>query len=439
MSTFYLQTWGCQMNVYDSGRLRDLMTSRGHAETDDVAAADAVILITCAVREKPREKVISQLFAWLSENRYKPGAVVCVGGCVAALEGEALLKRAPMVRVVFGPQTIHRVPDMIEEARRSGARLADVSFPAGEKFGFLPFPNPRGRASAFVTVMEGCSNFCSYCVVPRARGPEFSRSPESVLAEIAGLAAAGVKEICLIGQNVNSYRGAGSDGRTVNFAELLYRAAEEPGVERIRFTTSNPQDFTDELARAYADLPQLAGAAHIPAQSGSNRILKAMNRRYTRERYIEVAEKLGAARPGISITTDFIVGFPGETEEDFAQTMDLVETVGFDRSFSFVFSPRPGTPAAAMADPTPLTVKKERLYRLQAALESLALHRSRAMFGTVQRTLAEGPAEKEPGMLRGRADCGRTVIFKGDPALAGTFVSVRVTGVAGHTLRGETI
>lgn len=438
MTKYFIQTWGCQMNVYDSDRIRDLLNTHGYNETTEITEAGIVILVTCAIREKAQEKVFNQLFSWKAQNQYRKGAIVCVGGCVASQEGEKILKRAPMVSVVFGPQTIHRLPNIIEQVQATGERKVDVSFPAIEKFDFLPTPKNSG-STAFVTIMEGCSNFCSYCVVPYTRGPEVSRNVDNILQEITALTQAGAREINLLGQNVNSFRGLYSDGTECSFAELLYLTASIEGVERIRFTTSNPHDLSDEVIQAFAELPQLANAIHLPVQNGSNRILKAMNRKYTREHYIALTQKLRAVRPDISISTDFIVGFPGETDADFADTMDLINTVKFDQSFSFIFSPRPNTPAATMEDTTPLEVKKARLYELQAAINNQAQIYSREMLGTTQKVLVDGFSVKDETELRGRTDNNRTVNFAGTSDLIGTFVEVKITDVMSHTLRGELV
>lgn len=438
MTKYFIQTWGCQMNVYDSDRIRDLLNTRGYNETTEITEAGIVILVTCAIREKAQEKVFNQLFSWKAQNQYREGAIVCVGGCVASQEGEKILKRAPMVSVVFGPQTIHRLPNIIEQVQTTGERKVDVSFPAIEKFDFLPTPKNSG-STAFVTIMEGCSNFCSYCVVPYTRGPEVSRNVDNILEEITALTQAGAREINLLGQNVNSFRGLYSDGTECSFAELLYLTAGIEGVERIRFTTSNPHDLSDEVIQAFAELPQLANAIHLPVQNGSNRILKAMNRKYTCEHYIALTQKLRAVRPDISISTDFIVGFPGETDDDFADTMDLINTVKFDQSFSFIFSPRPNTPAATMEDTTPLEVKKARLYELQAAINNQAQIYSHEMLGTTQKVLVDGFSVKDETELRGRTDNNRTVNFAGTSDLIGTFVEVKITDVMSHTLRGELV
>lgn len=439
MQNFFIQTWGCQMNEYDSNRIRDLLGSQGLKETDKINEADVVVLVTCAIREKAQEKVFSQLFAWKSQKLYKDDVTVCVGGCVASQEGEAILKRAPMVSVVFGPQTIHRLPSMIEEARTKHSRLVDVSFPQVEKFEFLPNPLARNKATAFVTIMEGCSNFCTYCVVPYTRGAEVSRNVEGILAEISHLTSQGVKEINLIGQNVNSYRGTYEDGTPCNFAELLYLVAGIEGVERIRFTTSNPHDLSDDIIEAFKDLPQIVNSLHLPVQSGSNRVLKLMNRKYTREKYLEVIKKLREVRPNIYISTDFIVGFPGETDEDFEDTLSLIREVNFDQSFSFIYSKRPNTPAKDFEDNTPLEVKKERIYNLQALINNQAARYSREMLGTIQTVLVEGTSIKDDNELRAKTENNRTVNFKGSKDLIGQLINVKITDVFTNSLRGELV
>lgn len=439
MQNFFIQTWGCQMNEYDSNRIRDLLGSQGLKETDKINEADVVVLVTCAIREKAQEKVFSQLFAWKSQKLYKDDVTVCVGGCVASQEGEAILKRAPMVSVVFGPQTIHRLPSMIEETRTKHSRLVDVSFPQVEKFEFLPNPLARNKATAFVTIMEGCSNFCTYCVVPYTRGAEVSRNVEGILAEISHLTSQGVKEINLIGQNVNSYRGTYEDGTPCNFAELLYLVAGIEGVERIRFTTSNPHDLSDEIIEAFKDLPQIVNSLHLPVQSGSNRVLKLMNRKYTREKYLEVIKKLREVRPNIYISTDFIVGFPGETDEDFEDTLSLIREVNFDQSFSFIYSKRPNTPAKDFEDNTPLEVKKERIYKLQALINNQAARYSREMLGTIQTVLVEGTSIKDDNELRAKTENNRTVNFKGSKDLIGQLINVKITDVFTNSLRGELV
>ena len=397
MTTFFIQTWGCQMNEYDSDRIRDLLKSQNWQETPEIAEADIVVLVTCAVRKKAEDKVYNQLFSWKHKKMLKEKAIICFGVCVASEDGRKVLSEAPMV------------------------------------------PSGRNGSSAFVTIMEGCSNFCTYCIVPYTRGQEMSRSPEAVLNEIRILTAQGIREINLLGQNVNSYSGVYASGEQCNFAELLYLVAEIPGVERIRFTTSNPHDLSDEIITAFRDLPQIAGSLHLPVQSGSDRILRLMGRKYDRERYFEVVTKLREARPGISISSDFIVGFPGETAADFRDTMDLVDRVRFDQSFSFIYSPRPGTPAAALEDNVSLDEKKERLYELQNRINFFAQTYSREMLDTVQNVLVDGLSVKNTQELRGRTDNNRTVNFPGDPALIGTFRNVKITYVMAHTLRGELV
>ena len=439
MTKFFIQTWGCQMNEYDSDRIRDLLKSQNWQETPEIAEADIVVLVTCAVRKKAEDKVYNQLFSWKHKKLLKEKAIICFGGCVASEDGKKVLSEAPMVSVVFGPQTIHRLVSMINEVRETGRKVVDVSFPDIEKFDFLPSPSGRNGSSAFVTIMEGCSNFCTYCIVPYTRGQEMSRSPEAVLEEIRILTDQGIREINLLGQNVNSYSGVYASGERCNFAELLYLVAEIPGVERIRFTTSNPHDLTDEIITAFRDLPQIASSLHLPVQSGSDRILRLMGRKYDREKYFEVVTKLRDARPGISISSDFIVGFPGETAADFRDTMDLVDQVRFDQSFSFIYSPRPGTPAASLEDNVSLTEKKERLYELQNRINFFAQTYSREMLDTVQNVLVDGLSVKNSQELRGRTDNNRTVNFPGDPALIGTFRTVKITYVMAHTLRGELV
>ncbi len=439
MTQFYIQTWGCQMNEYDSDRIRDLLKAQLWQETSEISAADIVVLVTCAVRKKAEDKVYNQLFSWKHQKILKEKAVICLGGCVASEDGQKALAKAPMVSVVFGPQTIHRLVSMIKEVQETGKRLVDVAFPAIEKFDFLPSPAGRQGSSAFVTIMEGCSNFCTYCSVPYTRGQEMSRSPEAVIEEIKILVSQGIREINLLGQNVNSYCGVYAGGQICNFAELLYLTAEIPGVERIRFTTSNPHDLSDEIITAFRDLPSIANSLHLPVQSGSDRILKLMGRKYDRERYFEVVSKLRAARPNISLSSDFIVGFPGETEQDFRDTMDLIDRVRFDQSFSFIYSPRPGTPAAAMEDNVPLAEKKERLYELQSRINFFAQTYSREMLDTVQKVLIDGISVRSAQELRGRTDNNRTVNFPGDPELIGSFRNVKITYVMAHTLRGELV
>ncbi|MGQ9684943.1 MAG: tRNA (N6-isopentenyl adenosine(37)-C2)-methylthiotransferase MiaB [Thiobacillaceae bacterium] len=433
----FIKTFGCQMNEYDSARMADLLcAAEGYETTDDPEAADVILFNTCSVREKAQEKVFTDLGMIKHLKRHKPGLIIGVGGCVASQEGEAIVRRAPYVDVVFGPQTLHRLPQMIDRRRATGRAQVDVSFPEIEKFDALPPARVEGP-TAFVSVMEGCSKYCSFCVVPYTRGEEVSRPLADVLAEVASLAVSGVKEVTLLGQNVNAYRGAMDDGETADFALLLELTAEIPGIERIRFTTSHPREFTDRLIDVYARVPKLANHLHLPVQSGSDRILAAMKRGYTALEYKSIIRRLRAVRPDISIATDFIVGFPGEREADFEATMDLIDEVGFDNSFSFVYSPRPGTPAANLADDTHQEVKLARLYRLQEKIRARADAISAAMVGTVQRILVEGPSKKDPGELSGRTENNRVVNFAGHPRLIGHMVEVTITRALPNSLRGE--
>ena len=435
----FIKTFGCQMNEYDSAKMADVLRAeKGIEATDNPEEADVLLLNTCSVREKAQEKVFHQLGRWRSLKRLKPELIIGVGGCVASQEGDAILKRAPYVDVVFGPQTLHRLPQLIDARRASGRSQVDISFPEIEKFDYLPEARVEG-VSAFVSVMEGCSKYCSYCIVPYTRGAEESRPFDDVIAEAAQLAAQSVKEITLLGQNVNAYRGRMHDGETADLALLLHYLAEIPGIERLRFTTSHPVEFSPSLIEAYAAIPKLASFLHLPVQSGSDRVLAAMKRGYTALEYKSKIRKLRAARPDISISTDFIVGFPGETDADFEATMKLVEEVGFDASFSFIYSPRPGTPAAELPDTTPHEVKLERLMRLQAKIEEQAQAISRDMVGTVQRILVEGASRKDQGELFGRTANNRVVNFAGQPRLAGQFVEVTITAALPHSLRGEVV
>jgi tRNA-2-methylthio-N6-dimethylallyladenosine synthase len=407
----YIKTFGCQMNEYDSARLADaLAASHGLEPTEDPAQADVLLLNTCSVREKAQEKVFSQLGAWRELKQQRPDIVIGVGGCVAAQEGAQILRRAPIVDLVFGPQTLHRLPQMLDGVLATRRPAVDVSFPEIEKFDRLPQPRADG-VRAFVSIMEGCSKYCSFCVVPYTRGEEFSRPFDDVLAEVVHLAERGVREVILLGQNVNAYRGARHDGETADLALLIRYLAEIDGIGRIRFTTSHPQVFGERLIAAFAEVPKLAGHLHLPVQSGSDRILALMKRGYTALEYKSKIRKLRAVRPDISITTDFIVGFPGETEADFAASMALMEEVGFDTSFSFLYSPRPGTPAAELPDETSREVKAQRLARLQRRNLEMAAAISRGMVGTVQRILVEGPARKSPWQLCGRTENNRVVNF----------------------------
>jgi len=433
----YVQTFGCQMNEYDSARMVDVLReSAGLEPTDDPELADVVLLNTCSVREKAQEKVFSHLGVWRELKLRKPELVIGVGGCVASQEGEGILQRAPFVDVVFGPQTLHRLPELIAERRRSSRPQVDISFPEIEKFDVLPPPRAEG-ATAYVSIMEGCSKYCSFCVVPYTRGEEVSRPFEQVMLEVRGLAAQGVREIHLLGQNVNAYRGEMDDGGEADLALLIEAVAALPGVGRIRFTTSHPLEFTDRLAEAYARIPQLANFLHLPVQSGSDRILAAMKRGYTALEFKAKVRKLRAARPDICLSSDFIVGFPGETERDFEATMQLVRDVGIDQSFSFIYSRRPGTPAASLADDVPAEVKHERLLRLQALLNENAQNISLAMVGTTQRVLVERHAKKGEGMLAGRTENMRWVNFQAPDELLGQFVDVVITEVMRNSLRGR--
>jgi len=433
----YIETFGCQMNEYDSAKMRDvLQASGGYELTTDPALADVLLLNTCSIREKAQEKVFSELGRWRPLKEKRPGVMIGVGGCVASQEGEALQKRAPFVDIVFGPQTLHRLPALLDAARASHSPVMDISFPEIEKFDALPEPRAEG-VKAFVSVMEGCSKYCTFCVVPYTRGEEVSRPLEDVLAEITALARQGVREVNLLGQNVNAYQGATADGDTVDFALLLYYVAAIAGIDRIRYTTSHPVEFTDSLIEAYAEIPQLVDHLHLPVQSGSDRILSLMKRGHHRDDYIEKIRKLREVRPNISLSSDFIIGFPGETDEDFAQTMDLIETLGFDHSFSFIYSARPGTPAAEMEDGVSVEVKRERLARLQARIVTMAAAISRNMVGTVQRVLVEGVSRKDYAQMSGRTENNRVVNFAGHPKLVGQFVHVVITEAMPNSLRGR--
>ena len=437
MPRVYLKTYGCQMNEYDSARMADVLREAGGYEsTDDPAAADLLLLNTCSVREKAQEKVFSLLGQWRALKHARPGVIIGVGGCVASQEGEGITERAPFVDLVFGPQTLHRLPAMIEQLRADGRAVVDVSFPEIEKFDCLPEPRAAG-ATAFVSVMEGCSKYCTFCVVPYTRGEEVSRPVTQVMTEIRRLAAQGVCEVTLLGQNVNAYRGELAGGGHADLAALIYHVAAVPGVERIRFTTSHPVEFRDSLIEAYRDVPQLASYLHLPVQSGSDRILALMKRGHTALEYKQKIRRVREARPGISLSSDFIVGFPGETERDFEATMGLIEELGFDQSFSFIYSRRPGTPAASLPDDVPHEVKQARLERLQARIDANALAISRAMVGSVQRVLVERPAKRDPRQLAGRTGNNRWVNFDGSPALLGRFVDVLITEAMPNSLRGR--
>ncbi len=435
---FWIETHGCQMNEYDSARIAELLAAEGYDRTPLETEADLLLLNTCSVREKPQEKVFSRLGQWKALKRQKPGLLIAVGGCVASQEGEAILARAPFVDLVFGPQTLHRLPELIAARRETGEPQVDVSFPEIEKFDRLPEPRAEGP-TAFVSIMEGCSKYCSFCVVPYTRGEEVSRPFADVLLEVAALADQGVREITLLGQNVNAYRGLTPDGETADLAMLIRAIARIPGIGRIRYTTSHPLEFGEALIRVHGEEEKLAPFVHLPVQSGSDRILAAMKRGYTVLQYKDIIRRLRAARPGISVSSDFIVGFPGESERDFRQTLDLVEEIGFDQSFSFLYSRRPGTPAASLPDDTPPEVKKERLHRLQDALERHARRISEAMVGTVERVLVEGPSKRDPRELTGRTGNMRHVNFAAPSALIGHFVNVRIAAALSHSLRGRLV
>ena len=434
----WIRTFGCQMNEYDSLKMSEVLAAaQGYEVTDDPEQADVILFNTCSVREKAQEKVFSDLGR--VKHLKNKGALIGVGGCVASQEGEAIIERAPYVDVVFGPQTLHRLPRLLEARAMQGRPQVDVAFPEIEKFDHLP-PARVDGASAFVSIMEGCSKYCSYCVVPYTRGEEVSRPLDDVLVEVAALAEQGVKEVNLLGQNVNAYRGRmGDTAETADFALLLDYVAGIPGIERIRFTTSHPNEFTQRLIDAYAAVPKLVNHLHLPVQHGSDRILGAMKRGYTALEYKSIVRRLRAVRPGISLSSDFIVGFPGESDDDFARTMKLVEEIGFDTSFSFIFSPRPGTPAAVLRDDTPRQVKLARLQRLQAAIESNARRIGASRVGTVQRILVEGRSKKDPAELMGRTECNRVVNFDGGlsaSGLVGKMIDVTITAALPHSLRG---
>jgi tRNA-2-methylthio-N6-dimethylallyladenosine synthase len=432
----YIKTFGCQMNEYDSDKMADVMhAAQGYEPTLDVEQADLILFNTCSVREKAQEKVFSDLGR--VKHLKKKGVLIGVGGCVASQEGAAIIQRAPYVDVVFGPQTLHRLPELLRQRASQDRPQVDISFPEIEKFDNLPAARVEG-CTAFVSIMEGCSKYCSYCVVPYTRGEEMSRPFEDVLVEVAGLADQGVKEVTLLGQNVNAYRGPmGSTGDIADFALLLEYVADIPGIERIRYTTSHPNEFTPRLIEAYARIPKLVSHLHLPVQHGSDRILMAMKRGYTAMEYKSTVRKLKAIRPEMAMSSDFIVGFPGETEEDFGKMMKLIDDIGFDNSFSFIFSPRPGTPAATLQDDTPHAVKLKRLQQLQAVIEANIRSISASRVGTVQRILVEGPSRKDASEMAGRTDCNRVVNFKGPAGLAGQMVDIAITDANPHSLRGE--
>ncbi len=435
----FIKTFGCQMNEYDSARMADVLVDAYALEiTQQPDDADVILLNTCSIREKAQEKVFSQLGMWKPLKRARPDLVIGVGGCVASQEGDAIVKRAPFVDVVFGPQTLHRLPELIERTRKQRKPVIDISFPEIEKFDCLPEPRAEGP-SAFVSIMEGCSKYCSFCVVPYTRGEEFSRPFDDVIVEIATLARQGVKEVNLLGQNVNAYRGPMHDGTICDLATLIQYVAVIDGIERIRFTTSHPVEFTDALITAYAEVPQLANYLHLPVQSGSDRILSLMKRSYTSLEYKQKVRKLREARADISLSSDFIVGFPGETEADFEATMNLIEEVNFDQSFSFIYSRRPGTPAASYPDEVSHEVKQRRLLRLQATIDEQASRIGSRMIGTTQRVLVERPAKKDARQLAGRTENNRWVNFDGDRRLIGQFVDLVITEALPNSLRGRVV
>ncbi len=438
----FIRTFGCQMNEYDSAKMADVLNAEsGAVSTDTPEDADVILFNTCSVREKAQEKVFSDLGRVKHLKQLNPDLVIGVGGCVASQEGAAIVARAPYVDVVFGPQTLHRLPQLIARRRATGRPQVDISFPEIEKFDHLPPPRVEG-ASAFVSIMEGCSKYCSFCVVPYTRGEEVSRPLDDVLTDVADLAAQGVKDVTLLGQNVNAYVGHLDDGTRADFALLLEYVHEIPGIERIRYTTSHPKEFTQRLIDAYGRLPKLVSHVHLPVQSGSDRILAAMKRGYTTLEYKSIIRRLRAVRPDVSLSSDFIVGFPGETDDDFERTMKLVQELRFDASFSFIYSKRPGTPAADLADDTPAEVKLARLQRLQAVIESEQRRVSEAMVGSVQRVLVEGPSRKDPSDLMGRSENNRIVNFPGGPdaaRLVGQMIDVAIVEAYAHSLRGAVV
>jgi len=435
----YIQTNGCQMNEYDSDKMRDvLLASHGMELTDIPEQADVLLLNTCSIRERAQEKVFSTVGRWKKIKNKRPDVIIGVGGCVASQEGEALQKRAPYVDIVFGPQTLHRLPELLDRARNGDKHVVDISFPEIEKFDNMPEPRAEGP-KAYVSVMEGCSKYCTYCVVPYTRGEEVSRPLKDVIAEIETLAQQGVREVNLLGQNVNAYRGEMEDGDIASFALLLHYVAAVDGIDRIRFTTSHPLEFTDDIIEAFAEIPKLVNHLHLPVQSGSNRILAQMKRGHAREDYLEIMRKIKAVRPGIALSSDFIVGFPGETEQDFEDTMALIEEVGYDLSYSFIYSARPGTPAAEFPDDVSMAVKEERLQRLKTRINEMTMAISESMIGSVQSVLVEGISKKNPLHLTGRTENNRAVNFAGHPRLIGQFVDVLIAEALPNSLRGRMV
>lgn len=435
----FIKTHGCQMNEYDSSKMLDVLKdSEGMELTDNPEEADVILLNTCSIREKAQDKVFSEIGRWKKIKDKNPKLIIGIGGCVASQEGDAIKARAPAVDVIFGPQTLHRLPELINQAKQTKKAVIDVSFPEIEKFDCLPEPKADGP-SAFVSIMEGCSKYCTFCVVPYTRGEEISRPFDDIIAEIASLAAQGVREVNLLGQNVNSYRGKMHDGDTADLAMLIHYVAAVEGIERIRYTTSHPVEFSNSLIQAYAEVPELVNHLHLPVQSGSDRILAAMKRGHMAAEYKSKIRKLREIRPDISMSSDFIIGFPGETDQDFEDTMKLIEDIGFDHSFSFIYSPRPGTPAASFADDTTMEVKKERLKRLQTRIIEMTAEISQAMVGTVQSVLVTQPSKRSDEEMSGKTENNRTVNFAGQKRLIGKFVDVKITEAYPNSLRGEIV
>ncbi|MBB1377659.1 tRNA (N6-isopentenyl adenosine(37)-C2)-methylthiotransferase MiaB [Pseudoalteromonas sp. SR43-2] len=436
----HIKTWGCQMNEYDSQKMAELLdATNGYQLTEDATDADVILLNTCSIREKAQEKVFHQLGRWKLLKDDKPDLIIGVGGCVASQEGDSIRQRAPFVDVIFGPQTLHRLPEMIKQVQGDkGSSVVDISFPEIEKFDRLPEPKADGP-SAFVSIMEGCSKYCTFCVVPYTRGEEVSRPVDDVLLEVAQLAEQGVREVNLLGQNVNAYRGDTHDGEICYFSDLIRLIAAIDGIDRIRYTTSHPVEFTPDIIDVYADVPELVDHLHLPVQSGSDRILNLMKRGHTAIEYKSTIRKLRKIRPNLSMSSDFIIGFPGESKEDFEATMKLISDIGFDMSFSFIYSARPGTPAADLPDDVTEQEKKERLYLLQNRITQMAQQISRQMFDTEQRILVEGPSKKNPMELRGRTENNRVVNFIGPHTVIGQFVDVRITEALPNSLRGDLI
>jgi len=435
----FIQTNGCQMNEYDSDKMRDVLQASHHMEMTEIPEeADVLLLNTCSIREKAQEKVFSAIGRWRKIKNKRPEVIIGVGGCVASQEGAAIQKRAPYVDIVFGPQTLHRLPELLNEARETHKRVVDISFPEIEKFDALPEPRAEGP-KAFVSIMEGCSKYCTFCVVPYTRGEEISRPLNDVIVEISSLAEQGVREINLLGQNVNAYRGEMDDGEIADFSLLLHYVAAVDGIDRIRFTTSHPAEYTDDIIEAFAEIPELVSHLHLPVQSGSDNILANMKRGYTRADYLEIMDKMKAVRPGISLSSDFIIGFPGETDEEFEDTMSLIEQVGFDFSYSFIYSARPGTPAAELADDVSEELKKDRLKKLKIRLDEMTMEISNKMIGTVQTILVEGVSKKNPLQVTGRTENNRVVNFTAHPRLAGQFVDVEITEALPNSLRARLV